>query len=111
MRIALPLAGSGVRGIRFAKELDKGIAETIDMNDLSETAVIGILENLRRNKVEMAVHNKDANLFLLESSGFDYIDIDPFGTPNPFLDSAVKRISRASASALESFWGTNKPSV
>ena len=22
---------------------------------------------------------------------FDYIDIDPFGTPNPFLDSAVKK--------------------
>jgi len=40
------------------------------------------------------VHNEDANLFLLNSTGFDYIDIDPFGSPNPFLDSAIKRIAR-----------------
>ena len=31
---------------------------------------------------------------MLNSSGFDYIDIDPFGTPNPYLDSAIRRISR-----------------
>jgi tRNA (guanine26-N2/guanine27-N2)-dimethyltransferase len=31
---------------------------------------------------------------MLNSSGFDYIDIDPFGSPNAFLDSAIRRISR-----------------
>jgi tRNA (guanine26-N2/guanine27-N2)-dimethyltransferase len=31
---------------------------------------------------------------MLEENGFDYIDVDPFGTPNPFLDSAVKRLAR-----------------
>jgi len=31
---------------------------------------------------------------ILNSKGFDYIDIDPFGTSNLFLDSAIKRISR-----------------
>jgi len=38
--------------------------------------------------------NEDANLFLLNSNGFDHIDIDPFGTPNPFIDSACKRLAR-----------------
>lgn len=36
----------------------------------------------------------DANLLLLASNGFDYIDIDPFGSPNDFLDLACRRISR-----------------
>jgi len=37
---------------------------------------------------------------MLESSGFDYIDIDPFGSPNKFIDSAVKRISRGGILAV-----------
>ncbi len=36
----------------------------------------------------------DANEFLLKSKGFSFIDIDPFGSPNPFLDAAVKRLAR-----------------
>ncbi len=97
MGIALPLAGTGIRGIRFVKELKKGILGEMWMNDFSENACKLIKKNLTLNKIKSKnVHivNKDANLFILESTGFDYIDIDPFGTPNPFLDSAVKRISR-----------------
>ena len=33
-------------------------------------------------------------LAILHSKGFDYIDLDPFGSPNIFLDSAVKRLGR-----------------
>ena len=47
-----------------------------------------------------AVQDKDANMFILESSGFDYIDIDPFGSPNFLLDSSVKRISRGGILAV-----------
>ena len=36
----------------------------------------------------------DANEFILSYNGFDYIDIDPFGSPNPFLTSAIIRIAR-----------------
>ncbi len=95
MQIALPLAGTGIRAVRFEKELSEGIVERIYANDLSETAVRIIRQNISDNgckKIETA--NKDANIFMEGSTGFDYIDIDPFGTPNPFLDPAVKRISR-----------------
>ncbi|MBW2992219.1 hypothetical protein KY345_03305 [Candidatus Woesearchaeota archaeon] len=96
LQIALPLAGSGIRGIRFFKELKKGKIKTIYFNDYSESAVKMLKENLKLNKINthFEITNKDANIFLLGSSGFDYIDIDPFGTPNPFLDSAVKRLAR-----------------
>jgi len=95
MNIADPLAGSGVRSIRFVLELKKNKVKNIYINDYSSDAIKSIKNNLKLNKIrKIIISNKDANLFLLESKGFDYIDIDPFGTPNPYLDSAVKRISR-----------------
>ena len=96
MQIALPLAASGIRGIRMLKELKKDKIKTVEFNDLNKEAVSLIKKNLKKNKIKsrFKIHNKDANEFMILSKGFDYIDIDPFGSPNPFLDSAIKRISR-----------------
>ncbi|MEK6949204.1 MAG: hypothetical protein AABX34_03215 [Nanoarchaeota archaeon] len=117
MQIGLPLEASGVRGIRLLKELEKGKIKSISFNDYDAKAVQSIKNNLMLNKInnfaiikktynnannkknnkidkKIKIYNEDASLFLLKSSGFDYIDVDPFGTSNPFLDAAVKRISR-----------------
>jgi len=96
IRIADPLSATGVRAIRMLKEAGEKV-EKVYANDYSTEAVKLIRKNIEKNKIEkekIDVSNNDANLFLLENNGFDYIDIDPFGTPNPFLDSAVKRIAR-----------------
>lgn len=97
MRVADILAGSGVRGVRFLRELGKGAVESMVINDGSKDAVRLIKKNLAINKLDrdkrVTVMKKDASLVLLESSGFDYIDIDPFGSPVPFLDAACRRIS------------------
>ncbi|MBW2965313.1 hypothetical protein KY363_07690, partial [Candidatus Woesearchaeota archaeon] len=62
--------------------------ETIQANiDLNK-------EHVKHNTAEIIITNQEASSFLLNSKGFDYIDIDPFGTPNPFLDAACRRISR-----------------
>ncbi len=103
MQIGLPLSGSGIRGIRFAKELHKGKIKSINFNDFSENAFKSIKKNLKLNNVKggkVVVCNKDANMFLLESHGFDYIDIDPFGSPNPFLNSSIVRLSRSGVLAI-----------
>lgn len=98
MQIALPLAATGVRGIRFLLELKKGKIKSISFNDNSTEATKLIKANLKLNKIklnkEIKVSNLDANLFILNSKGFDYIDIDPFGSPNFLLDSAIKRLGR-----------------
>ncbi|MBI2208286.1 methyltransferase [Candidatus Woesearchaeota archaeon] len=91
MNICDLLAGTGIRAIRMAKELKH---KSIAANDNSKKAFELIKENMRLNKVKFSVHNEDANRFLLNSKGFDYIDVDPFGSSNFFLDAAVKRISR-----------------
>lgn len=98
MQIADIMAASGVRSIRFLKELKKNKITSITINDHNERAIQQIKKNLKKNKLEkdkrIILANKNADILLLESKGFDYIDIDPFGTPVPFLDAACKRISR-----------------
>ncbi len=103
MSIALPLAGSGIRGLRFLKELKKGKISELYVNDIKDNFEQQFLENVELSGIKskkFKVMNQDANLFLLgqhceEFCGyFDYIDLDPFGTPNPFLSSAVSKIKR-----------------
>ncbi len=95
MQIADPLAGTGIRGIRFLKELDKGKIKNISLNDYKTKDFIK--KNLELNKINSenaSVFGEDAVKFLHESTGFDYIDVDPFGSPNHFLDISITRIAR-----------------
>lgn len=100
LQIADPLAATGVRSLRFLKELNKNKTKNVCINDNNKNAIIFIKQNLSLNKIsyknneKIIIKNEDANLFLLKSTGFDYIDLDPFGSPNFVLDSACKRIAR-----------------
>ena len=80
--------GSGIRGIRYKNEID-GVG-TVYINDISETANEFEKHNINLNDLDdIEVHQHDASMFLRMKRGeFDVIDIDPFGTPSPFLDSA-----------------------
>ena len=91
LSICDPMAASGIRAIRLTKELS---FKSIIANDYNKKSFLLIKKNMKLNNVKFVVKNMDANLLLLNSNGFDFIDIDPFGTPNNFLDAAVKRISR-----------------
>ena len=52
LKIADPLAGSGIRSIRFLKELKKDKIKTISINDYSEKAIRSIKNNLKLNKIK-----------------------------------------------------------
>lgn len=121
------LAGSGIRSLRFLKELPKRKIKTLFVNDKQLDFFSLMHQQVKLNKIVLSevqfyktekdfhyamqkskhsinkklqtkkrinITNEEANQLLLKTSGFDYIDIDPFGTPNPFLDAAVKSISR-----------------
>jgi len=83
------LAGSGAKGIRVANEA----GHRVFLNDGSEHAVKLIGKNAKLNKVNVDISNEDANLFL-QKQVFDFIDIDPFGTPVPFLDNSIMAASK-----------------
>jgi tRNA (guanine26-N2/guanine27-N2)-dimethyltransferase len=91
-----PLAGVGIRSIRVLKETEW--ATEAFANDLSERAAHLIAKNSELNGVgsRITVSSSDANVFLAEHSKpgnrFGYVDVDPFGSPGPFLDSAVASV-------------------
>jgi len=49
LQIGLPLAGSGVRGLRFIKELDEGKIKHIFLNDHDKDAVQRIKKHFKLN--------------------------------------------------------------
>ena len=92
-----PLCATGIRALRVKKE--SGIGR-VKLNDYDRDAIEFAKKNAEDNGLECEFSNEDANIFLLNSTGFDYIDIDPFGSPNPFLQAAVLRASRGGILAV-----------
>lgn len=84
--------GSGIRGIRYSKEI-KGVSMAV-VNDLNPLAVEIARENISQNDLtNVTVCREDANLLLRKCRGkFDVVDIDPFGTPSPYVESAAASI-------------------
>jgi len=84
------LAASGLRGIRIKNEV-KGDFE-ITINDWDKDAYDLIRKNAKQSKLKnVYVSNKNLNVLLSEKK-YDYIDIDPFGSPVYFIDSALRSI-------------------
>jgi tRNA (guanine26-N2/guanine27-N2)-dimethyltransferase len=104
LRVCEPLTGCGVRGLRLASEV-KGI-EKLLINDLNDKAAELARINVQRAGFNslVEVENKDANLLLSlhaqPGRRFDYIDIDPFGSPAPFIDSALRALRDGGVIAL-----------
>lgn len=84
------LAGSGARGVRVAKEAGVG---KVFLNDLNEIACGVMKENASINNVSVSISNDNCNHFLSDKK-FDYIDIDPFGPPVRYLDSAIRAMPK-----------------
>lgn len=84
------LAATGIRGIRFAHELKGSFQVTI--NDWSEEAFSVIQKNVKEHASDcLTATNRDLNSLLYEKK-FDYIDVDPFGSPVSFMDAAMQSI-------------------
>jgi tRNA (guanine26-N2/guanine27-N2)-dimethyltransferase len=94
--ICEPFTSQGIRGIRFAIEID-GVTRVL-LSDINTSAVALAKYNIELNKLEdkITLKHKDANAVLSDNAApkkrFDIIDIDPFGTPVPYLDSAFRAI-------------------
>jgi len=104
LMICDPLAGIGARGVRYAKEVHN-ISKVV-IGDLNSEALPVIRRNVSLNGVEplVEVFERDANLLLTEYAEpgrrFDFIDLDPFGPPSPFIDSAVRALKNRGILAI-----------
>ncbi|CAM5118047.1 unnamed protein product [Natator depressus] len=97
VRILEALAASGLRSIRFAKEVP-GL-QAVVANDFSSKAVELMARNIQFNEVGHLVTSSLADARMLmyqqkaEKHPFDIIDLDPYGSPATFLDAAVQAVS------------------
>ena len=82
------LAASGIRGIRL--NLEAGV--NVEFCDSSRMATETIAENLKINGIKSEIYNERVEE-LLQDRKYDWIDIDPFGTPAPYLEAALKGLN------------------
>ncbi len=86
------LSATGVRGIRYSEKTGaKSIA-----NDANPKAVQIIKKNIELNEdrdIEVEPREEDANRIMTGREKFEVVDIDPFGSPAPFLNNAFKSLN------------------
>lgn len=83
-------SGSGIRAILYALE-----GAHVTANDINPQAAALIKENAELNSVALKIKNEEANI-LLRKKRFDVVDIDPFGSPATYLDSAMNGLKNGS---------------
>ncbi len=87
-RVLDGLASTGILGIRLA--LEAGAPLDLTLNDRRREACDLIRTNVARNGLaEARVRCEDLNA-LLNAERFDYVDVDPFGSPAPFIENAFR---------------------
>jgi tRNA (guanine26-N2/guanine27-N2)-dimethyltransferase len=98
LKVLEPLCGSGIRSARYALEAP---TSSIYCNDINLNAVNIARKNVNRlpkSKAEkIQLYNMECNSFLqslnVQDLIFDFIDIDPFGTPIPFVHNSIHLIT------------------
>ncbi|KAI5442719.1 probable tRNA (guanine(26)-N(2))-dimethyltransferase 1 [Lathyrus oleraceus] len=95
-RVLEALSASGLRALRYAREIE-GIGQVVAL-DNDPASVEACRRNIQFNgsvaisKVES--HLADARVYMLANpKEFDVVDLDPYGSPSVFLDSAVQAVA------------------
>ena len=88
-----PLSATGLRCIRYYAELPNDKIGLIYSNDMDPKAVECINLNMEKNKVDenkFKVFTSDAAQLMYQNPHFfDVVDLDPYGTAIPFIDSCI----------------------
>jgi len=96
IRILDALAASGLRSIRYLKEIPH--VSKVIVNDMDEAAVELAKKNMEMNGVNndnrIHVNLADAMdyMYKCRDDKFDVIDLDPYGSSAPFLDAAIQAV-------------------
>ncbi|XP_052150043.1 probable tRNA (guanine(26)-N(2))-dimethyltransferase 1 [Oryza glaberrima] len=90
------LAASGLRSIRYAREID--VLEKVVALDIDKACIEACKRNIKFNGAsamsKIEPHLTDARVYMLtHPKEFDVVDIDPYGAPSIFLDSAVQAVA------------------
>jgi tRNA (guanine26-N2/guanine27-N2)-dimethyltransferase len=91
-----PLTGSGVRTLRYLNECPGDFSALMfDANPLAVETAQKNVESLELADRAEVIHGDAKLLLLTKSRGkrFNFVDVDPFGTPAPYLNAAIQSLS------------------
>jgi len=92
------MAGTGARAVRIAREARPDIKIVANDRDAEACGYISAnAEHTGSDNLEMT--NEDLRC-LLSHRVFDYIDLDPFGTPVPFVPAVMQGLRRNGAAGI-----------
>ncbi|MBR2254530.1 MAG: N2,N2-dimethylguanosine tRNA methyltransferase, partial [Candidatus Methanomethylophilaceae archaeon] len=86
MDVVDAMTATGSRAVRIANEVP---GSNVVANDINSAAMKYIEANIELNKVDNCVASNRNMRALLAEEAFDYVDLDPFGSPVPFTQSAI----------------------
>jgi tRNA (guanine26-N2/guanine27-N2)-dimethyltransferase len=95
--LADSICGIGARGLRASVEVPQ--IESIYLNDLNPIAIEFAKESAKLNQVQdkCIFKTSDVCKFLnfeeREIRRFDIVDLDPFGSPSPYVDCVLRSVS------------------
>ena len=91
-----PLAGSGIRTLRYLNEVPGDFhAYLFDVNPTAIETAERNIENLGFQERAHVMKGDAKTLLMTESRGkrFDFVDVDPFGSPVRYLNAAIQSLS------------------
>lgn len=89
--VADAMTATGSRAVRIANEVPH---TQVVANDLEEKSRWFIEANMALNSVKNCRANIQNLSCLLAEQSFDYVDLDPFGSPVPFLQAGIRGCRR-----------------
>lgn len=96
-RICDAMAATGARGLRLANEVP---GTKVQLNDANPASIQLAQQNAKR----LGLRNVDFRVGRLEShlaaEEYDWVDLDPFGTPAPFIDVAMLSVTEGGVVAV-----------
>lgn len=87
IEVADAFCASGIRGIRYARE-NPNVTKTTFI-DIEKTAIAAAKKNARTAKIKASAVAQNISLAAFDLQA-DFVEIDPFGTPAPYLVDAMR---------------------
>ena len=92
IRVCDPMTASGVRAIRYASECPN--VESVTASDVDPASIDYANRMIQLNHLTERISVIHANAVALLQNHmeirFDFVDLDPFGSPSPFFESALR---------------------
>ncbi|MGC8572408.1 MAG: hypothetical protein ACP5L0_00145 [Caldisphaera sp.] len=99
-----PLSATGVRGIRYSLELNN--LSKVIINDIDKNSYNIMVKNIELNRLKnIEAYNREANALMRslkyeQGQPINIIDLDPFGSVLPFIDTSISIASKGTLLAL-----------